>query len=386
MRRIVIEGWRGMHHSYALVAQSHALCLLGRADLDLRYRDLPLFSEHWRHTGGVFTPEQERRIAAIPSAVDTFAPDVTWSLRPEVPDFTDPVVGCRMVFGTPECRVLPRVVVERYGNAAKLSPSIGVVTPSRWTAAAYERFGFDAQRVHVVPHGVDPDVMRPDEHARIAARQALKADDAFVFMSIGAMTPNKGIGMLLAAFGMVAEHHPHARLVLKGADALYPSQDFLRSALLALPSGVRERVASRLLYQGKTLSTRQMATFMQAADCYVAPYIAEGFNMPVLEAAACGVPVIVTAGGPTDEFTTPSFADYVQSAIVPASLPDGQAGEALAPDRDHLIGLMKAAVADPQGMRRRGAAGARHVHAHFTWEAMTERLLGAFRQHAPATL
>src|SRR5512135_1346099 len=147
MRRIVIEGWRGIHHSYALVAQAHALCLLARDGIELRYRDLPWFSEQWRRTTGVLTPEQEQRIAAIPTADDTFAPDVTWSLRPEVPDFTPPRLGRRMVFGTPECRVLPRAVVDTYGDARKLSPAIEIVTPSRWTALAYERFGFAPARV-----------------------------------------------------------------------------------------------------------------------------------------------------------------------------------------------------------------------------------------------
>ena len=46
-----------------------------------------------------------------------------------------------------------------------------------------------------------------------------------------------------------------------------------------------------MIYTGGTYSCDKMADLYRAADVYAAPYRAEGFNLPVLEAAACGVPV-----------------------------------------------------------------------------------------------
>jgi glycosyltransferase involved in cell wall biosynthesis len=51
-----------------------------------------------------------------------------------------------------------------------------------------------------------------------------------------------------------------------------------------------------------------MAELFQAADVFVSPYKAEGFNMPALEAAACGTLVVATKGGATDDFLRPEFS------------------------------------------------------------------------------
>ncbi len=235
-RRLLIEGWRGIHHSYALVAQAHCLCLLGRRDVELRFRDLPYHSPAWRTASGLFDADDERAIAGIPAPEASFAPDATLSLQAQRQDFTAPLHGLKFVFGTPEHRVLLAENVAPFRSAADVAAQVHVVTPSRWTALAYERFGFEPQRVHVVPHGIDPIIVHPDEASRAAIRKALGLQDAFVFLSVGAMTPNKGIDLLLGAFAEVAQREPDARLLLKGADDLYPSQDHVRTSLNRLPA------------------------------------------------------------------------------------------------------------------------------------------------------
>ena len=123
---------------------------------------------------------------------------------------------------------------------------------------------------------------------------------------------------------------------------------------------------------------------MRAADCYVAPYFAEGFNMPVLECAACGTPVVCTAGGPTDEFTDPSSTWRIRSTPVGARLHAGLIGDALKPDLEHLIELMRTAIGDRANARRMGAAAAAHVARSYTWDLVTDRLVAElFAQPKP---
>ncbi|KAJ3024471.1 hypothetical protein HDV00_000914 [Rhizophlyctis rosea] len=77
-----------------------------------------------------------------------------------------------------------------------------------------------------------------------------------------------------------------------------------------------------------------MCKLYNAADCYISPYTAEGFNLPVLEALACGIPVVVTKGGPTDDFTCPEVAKYVPAGIYSVK---GTGQMLLKPDESALL-------------------------------------------------
>jgi glycosyltransferase involved in cell wall biosynthesis len=241
---------------------------------------------------------------------------------------------------------------------------------------AFERIGVPQGQVHVVPHGVDTTFFRPDDESRDTSRKRLGlANDQVVYLNVGAMTDNKGIGLLLQAFDGVVQRFPSARLILKGADAVYASKDLVRARIEALPSAAADRVGSRVIYLGKTMSMPDMGALLRVADAYVSPYLAEAFNLPVLEAAACGVPVICTEGGPTDEFTDDSFASRIRSRPVKVRMPDGQLGDALMPDVDHLAELMVSVALDPVSARGKGRTASRYVNSRFTWDAVTQVLL-----------
>ena len=374
-RRLVVEGWRFVPHSFAIVAQSHCLSLLSNADIELRFADLPYYDDAWRRTRGIFSADQEAALAALRPPERDFRPDATFTLRPERPDFSAPPAGRRFCFGTAEYRVLKIRNQSGLRSGAEVPDSVSVIAPSHWPALAYERFGISRDRIHVVPHGIDPAVFRPDPSTRSATRQALGLKDAFIYLSIGAMTWNKGIDVLLAAFARVCEKQRDAVLFLKGADAIYDSRDLVRRTLDALPEHTRAAAASRMVYDGGTYAAARMADLLRAADVYVSPYRAEGFNMPVLEAAACGVPVICTAGGPTDEFTHEPFARRIRSSPRQIRLAGGDAGDYLEPDVEHLVELMLKAALERDHAARRSAAGAAHVAEHFTWDRVTEHLV-----------
>jgi glycosyltransferase involved in cell wall biosynthesis len=370
--KLLVQGWRFIHHSYALVAQAHCLSLRRHKDITLRFEDLPFPSAAWQPSRGIFFPEDEEAIAALQPPEAGFVPDVTLQFKG---DFSPPPSGRKFTFDTPEVRALTPEARRGFRSGAEVPESVHVLTPSHWTAQGYLRFGIPAERVHVVPHGVDPRLLRPQEEWRRRARREFGLARAFVIMSVGAMSGNKGIDLLLRAFARVAAGAPDARLVLKGADDLYRSRQLLREILDALPAAERAVVAPRLAYVGERFSARQMAAFLHAADLYVAPYLAEGFNLPVLEAAACGVPVICTGGGSTDDFTEASFAWRIRSQPIPMRTQWGGMGDGLLPDLDHLTELLRSALAQREQLRAMGAAGAAWIAQRFTWDAVTDRLV-----------
>jgi glycosyltransferase involved in cell wall biosynthesis len=373
-RRLLIEGWRFIHHSYALVAQAHCLCLLRKNDIDLRFLDVPYTSRTWRRTSGLFAPDEEAALASIAAPEPAFVPEVTLTITAGGPNLSVPASGRRFVFGTPGFRVVRREASGGFRRGSDIPEVIHFLTPSRWTAVAFERFGVPLDRIHVVPHGIDPDVFRPDESKRLAMRGKLDIAEHFVFLSTGSMTMVKGIDLLLAAFARVIPLFPDVRLILKGADSLFDSGNIVRRLLAALPAGAREAVASRLLYIGETLSAQRMAGLYNIADSYVSPYRAEGFNLPVLEAGACGVPVICTAGGPTDEFIDPLSSRRIRSRIEVVRMDQTHMGEALVPDLDHLTDLMQDAIRHRDEVAEMGLQASNHARRNFTWELVTDRL------------
>jgi glycosyltransferase involved in cell wall biosynthesis len=180
--------------------------------------------------------------------------------------------------------------------------------------------------------------------------------------------------LLARAFGEVHRKYPHARLLLKGIDTLYNSKAMLFGKLEALLASEKQRIVQNTRYIGAPFSFRGMARLYQAADVFVSPYRAEGFNLPVLEAAACGLPVICTRGGPTDDFVTDAFARKINSRKT-MFISEGRACYRLDPDVEHLTALMMSAIEDIAWRKRALASGPAHVRGNYTWDILADRLI-----------
>jgi glycosyltransferase involved in cell wall biosynthesis len=373
-RTLVVEGWRFIPQSYAVVNQWQLLAMLRRGDLRLRVRDLPYFDPGWSRADGLFDPQDEQALAALP--VPPPGEPVDGTFRISAPyDYTPAERGRTMVFGTAEFRIITPMYLAGRPDIARLAqePAFCVMAPSRWSATGFLRLGLRPDQVVTIPHGIDPATFQPSQEGRNQVRRNMGLN-GFVFLSVGSMNGNKGIDLLMRAFAAVAQQRPDVTLFLKGADGIYPSAHMLDEMVRALPVNDQHLVADRLVYNGEPLSMRQMAALYGSADAYVSPYRAEGFNMPVMEAAACGVPVICTGGGSTDDFVTDDFALKIASRIIPVKV-DGMIGEQLAPDLDHLVAQMLAAMDRETWRGRAAGAGPAHMAAHYSWDSVVEQML-----------
>ncbi|WP_207477541.1 glycosyltransferase family 4 protein [Arenibaculum pallidiluteum] len=377
---VVVEGWRWVLHSYAIVNQYHLVELARRPGLRLFHRDRPYYGAKWTPLRGLFPADAEATIAAVPPPPPGLVPDIV--LRLTVPyDLSAAEAGATMVFVTADMGRLPdeMVVGKRPAAAVQRETGAFILTPSRWSRDGLVRTGVDPDRVFVVPHGVDPACFRPASAERRAELRARRGwTGRFVLLNVGAMTANKGVAEAIRAVARLAPRHPELLMVFKGGDHTYRSRQLFSEVLGALPAAQRALVAERIVYDGSTLGFQEMAELYQAADCYVSPYSAEGFNMPVLEAAACGLPAVCTAGGPTDDFVADGFARRIAARVVET----GGGYRHLRIEEDDLEACLSAVITDGAWRERARFTGPRHVHGGFSWAAVTEPLVAALRAAA----
>lgn len=171
---------------------------------------------------------------------------------------------------------------------------------------AMSKFGADEMRQAgldplYLPHAIDPAIFQPQDKG--AARHALGFDeDAFIAMFIGvndSVPSRKGIPELLVAWKFFVRQHPDAKLYLHtlmqgnlplGAtggvriDALIKTLDIPQSSII-MPDQQQMR---------GHIPAAKIARLYAAADVLVQPSRGEGFCVPLIEAQACGTPVIAT--------------------------------------------------------------------------------------------
>ncbi len=240
-------------------------------------------------------------------------------------------------------RDFPALVHRHAANAP------AIVVSSAYTAADVQRtLGVPAARVHLCPPGAPPwaEAVRRDRATRAPAH----------ILFVGTLEPRKNIGVLLDAYEQLRARTPGAPpLILAGG--LPPTADGWRDR------AARPPLAGHVHLPGYVSEARRRELFA-AAHMLVLPSLDEGFGLPVLEAMACGVPVVVSSGGALPEV----------------------AGDAAAPiDASDVDGFADAMswLLDPQAA---GAAAARGLAraASFSWDTSARRVHDAYAAAARA--
>jgi glycosyltransferase involved in cell wall biosynthesis len=205
--------------------------------------------------------------------------------------------------------------------------------------------GFDIDRIDVAPYGVDTTVFRPD-----GPRWPIEGP---YVLYVGSVLPRKNLPVLRAA--MCQLDFPH-RLVLVTSPApdRLDSSDLLAAAEEPLPGG-------RELVNLAGVDDEGLAALMRGADVLCLPSLAEGFGLPVVEAMACGTPVLVS-----DRTSLPEVA--------------GDGGLVVEPTVDGVSAGLERLLGDEKLRRELGRQAAARG-ATFTWrrcaEAVHRSLLAA---------
>lgn len=169
-----------------------------------------------------------------------------------------------------------------------------VIAVSQALKEAIVSLGIEAEKVRVIPNGVDPGKFRPIE--KEDARRQLGLPDRSIILSVGNITPVKGFDLLIKSVKVLIEQHGRTDvlLVIAGEGAHRAELEGL-VAELGLSSHVR--------FVGDVQHER-LVLWYGAADLCCLASVREGWPNVVVEALACGRPVIGTKVGGIPEILT----------------------------------------------------------------------------------
>ena len=162
-----------------------------------------------------------------------------------------------------------------------------VVAVSEDIAANLEALGVPKSKIKVVANGVDRRFQPAD--CRVMRERLGLPDEEFIMLFVGLLVPVKGLDVLVESLAELADPKPLCLLVGDG-----PERPELERQAVQLG------VSDRLRFAGRR-SSDEIPTWMGAADILVLPSRSEGRPNVVLEAQACGLPVVATRVGGTPE-------------------------------------------------------------------------------------
>lgn len=359
------EGSQFVHHSLALV--NRELCLrLIQAGHELSI--IPYEPDQ-------FGPEADSRFHELAArCLAPFSRPADVHVRHQWPPNLNPPPEGHWVMIQPwEFGSLPKRWVE-----VMRSQVDEVWVPSTYVRDCCVRSGVPGDRVHVIPNGVDPRVFRPDAKP-LRLPFCSEGGRPFTFLFVGGTIWRKGIDVLLKAYRKAFSPGDNVCLVIKdmGRRSFYRGRNW-GDAICQLQAASD---VPPIVYLDQDLLPGQMPGLYTACDCLVHPYRGEGFGLPIAEAMACGLPVIVTNHGAALDFCNAENAYLVPARVV--YLPQRRIDNietvdypwVAEPDVDALAQLMRHVYEHPEEARRRGEEASRYVRTEFSWDKAAEKLL-----------
>ncbi|MGI8689730.1 MAG: glycosyltransferase family 4 protein [Thermomicrobiales bacterium] len=215
-------------------------------------------------------------------------------------------------------------------------------------------FGVRPERVTVIPNAADERYRPADDADAITRFKAANTlPDRFILF-VGTVEPRKNLRRLIEAFALLSDNNPDVKLVIVGASG------WLTSDLAPL---VQSRgLSNRIIFTGY-VSDDELPRWYQAATVFCYPSLYEGFGLPVLEAMACGTPVVTSRT---------------------SSLPEVAGDAALLVDPTDVRGLadaLQALLADDARRQAMSEAGIARSHA-YSWERTAAATLTVIRDAA----
>jgi glycosyltransferase involved in cell wall biosynthesis len=192
-----------------------------------------------------------------------------------------------------------------------------VIAVSEFTRQGVIRAGFHPDHVTTIHRSIDLDQFRPIPNAAEAleGRYRLDLSSRPVVLYVGNEFPRKNLVTLIRALGRLRRGGLRTHWIKVGQAGYAAGRDALQEAIL------EEGLSNDTTFLERIMDD-DLARFYSAASVYVQPSVWEGFGLPVLEAMACGTPVVASraaalpeVGGDAVTLVDPLNAEELATAI-----------------------------------------------------------------------
>jgi glycosyltransferase involved in cell wall biosynthesis len=347
------EGSLFVHHSLGMVNREILAELIKSPMFDIRH--IPFESNQ-------FEPDAGSKYYPLTTIAKGPHTDADIHIRHKwPPDFNRPPSGKFIVMQPWEYGSLPVSWLHAMNDCVD---EIWVYT--RYLKTCYERSGVHPDKIKIVPLGIDPVLFNPD--AAPLPQVIALCGNRYRFLYNGGVTLRKGTDILVNAY--LAEFTPDdpVCLFIKDSDVYGKGMAVKIKELAA-----RDDIA-KIIYTSDSIPHERLPCLYTSCDCYVHPYRAEGYGLPIAEAMACGIPVIVTGGGACLDFVEPDGGYFVKCAL--ESIPTKKVGNLdtidcpfwLVPDMSHLRSVLRYVYTNRTEARERGRAAGTTMRSVHTWK------------------
>ena len=234
--------------------------------------------------------------------------------------------------------------------------------PSHWGREVMIAAGIAPERIDVVPEGVDTTVFRPDG----PRLEWLAADPRPKFLTVGKFETRKCSRELINAF--CEEFQAGEAVLVVSANN--------RASLRADPGLLARAVAGRedrVMVVDWLDSPADLAALYRSCDAFVLPTRGEGWGLPITEAMASGLPVIITGYSAPLDYAHAGNALLLPYHLVVAASQTYAFGHWAQPDFAALRARMRWLLTHRDQGRALGAAAAREMAGRWTWDHAAAR-------------
>jgi len=266
----------------------------------------------------------------------------------------------RIGFSTPRVRLsrfflryLSKIEMESAREATLL------VTVSQYSRKKIvQLYGVEAEKIRVVPNGVDVQLFKPLEvPEHIKRKTGINGGQCVLF--VGNLVPRKGLYLLIEAARYIINENRNVKFVIAGDGPL-------KGGLIRYARSIN--VAGNFVFLGD-VSDADLPKIYNCSDIVVLPSLQEGQGITLLEAQAVAKPVVACNVGGVSEIVL-----------------NRETGLLVDPDARKFAEAILKLLSDKSLRERMGINGRRFVCENFTWDLCAKRMLQVYREAIELTI